>query len=122
MANKYQFNVKPMSIRIALWAFLGIILLTALALFGLVDLTKFITDILLVASISFVLVEASIVAVIKKQKSPDIVSMLSIIVSLLALVAWVVGLFGKSITFLQPFQGLIVSVLFVLVLVEAIRK
>ena len=122
MGNKFSLNVKPLGFKIALWAFLLIILIAALGFFGVVDLNDRVSDILLVASILFVFVEASVVQIMRRKKQADIVSMLSVIVATVALVSFVFGLLGMPIAVLAPFQGTIVSVLFVLVLVEAIRK
>ena len=113
-------HVKPLGLRIALWAFLVVIFITALSLFGIIDFTPFIIDVLVIASILFAYVEASVVQLIRRKKKADVLSLITMLVASFVLLSWVLGLF--DVAFFTQIQGLGVAILFVVVLMESIRK
>jgi hypothetical protein len=123
--NQIKLNVKPLGMRIDLWGLVVLSLVSALASFGVLDLTAQNTNILVAISIAFVLAEASIMQVVKGAKAgklPDVVSLVSIIVALLAAVGLMASLLGFSIGALATYQGVTLSVLSLMVIVEALRK
>jgi len=118
-------NVKPLGMRVALWGLVILSLVSALASFGIFDLTAQNTNILVGISIAFVLAEASTMSVIKaatKGKTPDVVSLISVIVALLASIGLLASLFNFDIGVLATYQGITLSVLSLMVIIEAIRK
>jgi len=126
MANNLGINVKPMGFRIALIGLLALLLVAILANFKVADFSNQTTNILTLTAAMFVLVEASVISVLKhsiqKKKVPDVVSMVSIIIGLLALIGFFLGIFGISNTILSAYNGIVLSVLFIMVFVEAVKK
>jgi hypothetical protein len=114
-------KVKPVSYKIALWGFIILTLITSLALFGVIDLTMHQANILIVISAVFLLSEASIVAVLKKRKSTDVINILSAIMAMLAILTVILSYLNVMLSTLSAIQGLVTLSMTILLIVEVFR-
>ena len=119
MGNK--FKVKPMGITLLLWGVVVLVLMNLLSRFGIVDLTGFQPEIITLLAIFFVAVEIGVMEWIQGKKKLDAFRMFGAIVVLIAFISLLLGWFGMSLAFLNPFKGFVDLALLVFVVVEIFR-
>ena len=115
-------KLKPLSIRIAIIVFALFLLFSALAAFGIIDLTPQNLVVLKVAAALIIFIEIGFVSVWKTRgKSLDTLSLLGMIAGIIVLITVILGFFGISVAILNPIQGIVFGVLVISFFVEAMR-
>ena len=127
MANKFNFKLKPMSIRLTFIAFAVFLLFAALSSFGIVNLTNTFDLILGTTAALVIFIEVGLAQIYKtKGKSLDALGLIGVIAGIITLTTIIlefasIGSGSGILTALNGIQGLVFGVLVVSFFVETFK-
>ena len=115
-------SVKPTGIVILLWGLVALIIMNILSRFDVLStITAFQSDVLTALAILFVATEIGVMAMIRRKKKLDGISVFGAVIVIAALIGLVISWFGVTIGLLETTQGFVDTALLIFVVIEIFR-
>jgi len=119
---KMKMNIKPASAVLAVLALIIVLGINSLAYFNVVNLASQTLGILTIIGALFVLIEVSVVKMLKNIRKTDAVSIIGMLVAVFTLIGGVIAMFGSIPAVIGPALGMTNALLVIFIIIEAFRK